>query len=351
MDGLAINSRMEASVAGAGQAPAGWGEFLARHPEATIYHDSRWGAVFQESYKFRPIYLTAGGPAPIRGTLLLVRQKAFSGKARWCSLPYFDGSGILADDSVVANSLLNAAEKLCRERRRQTLEIRQYQPLGLDLPTRGDKVTLVLGLPPNSEQLWAQVGAKVRNLVRKAEKSELAARQGGSELLPWFYEVYARTMRDLGSPPHSLRFFQILSRYFSQEVRVYAVSKDTQPLAAGLALRDRQILRVPWAGNDWRYRNLNANMLLYWTMLKDACEQGVNKFDFGRSTRDSGTYHFKTQWGATEVPLAWHIFQDAPEKAALADPHQKYATLVRAWKKLPLCLSNWLGPRIIRRFS
>src|SRR5207245_9031035 len=46
--------------------------------------------------------------------------------------------------------------------------------------------------------------------------------------------------------------------------------------------------------------------LLYWETLKAACADGVGRFDFGRSSRNSGTYRFKVQWGAREEPLYWY---------------------------------------------
>jgi hypothetical protein len=46
-------------------------------------------------------------------------------------------------------------------------------------------------------------------------------------------------------------------------------------------------------------------MLLYWTKLEYACDNGNKTFDFGRSTPGEGTYRFKPQWGAKPQPLHW----------------------------------------------
>jgi len=48
--------------------------------------------------------------------------------------------------------------------------------------------------------MWDGLDRKVRNQVRKAQKSGLTAERGGTALLDAFYAVFARNMRDLGTP-------------------------------------------------------------------------------------------------------------------------------------------------------
>ena len=90
-------------------------------------------------------------------------------------------------------------------------------------------------------------------------------------------------------------------------------------------------------------------MLLYWEALKHAIEQGGRRFDFGRSTTDSGTYRFKRQWGAQPTQLYWHYW--LPRSAALPalnPDNPKYRLAIRLWQRLPLAVANRLGPRIVR---
>jgi hypothetical protein len=111
-------------------------------------------------------------------------------------------------------------------------------------------------------------------------------------------------------------------------------------------------MRVPWAGSDWRLRDLCPNMLLYWTMLAEACETGSGRFDFGRSTRDSGTYSFKRQWGAEPVNLYWHyLLADTAKVPEIRPDRGGFRLLVAVWKRLPLPLASALGPRIIGKLS
>ena len=57
-----------------------------------------------------------------------------------------------------------------------------------------------LALPSASDRLWTDFDPKVRNQIRKGEKAGLAVHWGSRELLDEFYAVFARNMRDLGTP-------------------------------------------------------------------------------------------------------------------------------------------------------
>jgi lipid II:glycine glycyltransferase (peptidoglycan interpeptide bridge formation enzyme) len=108
-------------------------------------------------------------------------------------------------------------------------------------------------------------------------------------------------------------------------------------------------MEIPWASTLRRVNSIGINMLMYWEVLKHAIETGHHRFDFGRSSVDSGTYRFKKQWGAKPQQLYWHYF--IPEGAALPElnpNNPKYKFIINTWKKMPLLLSNAIGPFIVK---
>jgi serine/alanine adding enzyme len=332
--------------------PPEWSDYLSARPDVTIYNDVRWGRVMTAAYGNRAYYLTASREGRTVGVLQLVAQKSLLFGSHLCSLPYFDVAGILADDNDAADAILAEARSLMTELGAGWVELRQAEPLPGDAPARTDKVTLRLPLPGDPEALWKTSDAKVRNQVRKGQRENLKVDQGAAELLPDFYAVYARTMRDLGSPPHHRRFFRLVVEQFGESVRVFVVRAGGRPLAVSMTLADSHGIRVPWAGNDWRARQSCANMLLYWSMLEEACRRQAPCFDFGRSTRDSGTYRFKTQWGAKEVSLHWcYILRPGGEVPDLRPESARFRLATTLWRRLPLRLACLIGPRIIARLS
>jgi hypothetical protein len=76
---------------------------------------------------------------------------------------------------------------------------------------------------------------------------------------------------------------------------------------------------------------------------------GAGEFDFGRSTAGSGTYRFKSQWGAKPRQLHWHyILPPGKSVPMLNQTNSRYALAAALWKRLPLWCANLIGPQIIR---
>jgi lipid II:glycine glycyltransferase (peptidoglycan interpeptide bridge formation enzyme) len=106
---------------------------------------------------------------------------------------------------------------------------------------------------------------------------------------------------------------------------------------------------VPWASAIREFNPLCANVFLYWQMLQFAVERGVHIFDFGRSTPNEGTFHFKRQWGAEPCELVWEYWT-APGKPLpdLNPANPKFDLAIRTWQRLPLPIATTLGPHIVR---
>jgi hypothetical protein len=108
-------------------------------------------------------------------------------------------------------------------------------------------------------------------------------------------------------------------------------------------------MEVPWASAIRNFNPLCANVLLYWEMLKFAARAGVRTFDFGRSSPDAGTFHFKRQWGATPSPLVWEYWTAAPDSLRdLSPSNAKFDLAIHVWQRLPVGVANLVGPHVVR---
>jgi hypothetical protein len=72
-----------------------------------------------------------------------------------------------------------------------------------NLRERSRKVRMILSLPDSSDALMKSFKSKLRSQIRRPVKDGLYSRIGSGELLDDFYFVFAKNMRDLGSPVHS----------------------------------------------------------------------------------------------------------------------------------------------------
>jgi FemAB-related protein (PEP-CTERM system-associated) len=283
-----------------------WDDYVRRHPEASSYHLWGWKGVLGPGLGHRSHYLSAWRDDRLCGVLPMVHMNRPLLGRLLVSLPFVNYGGIVADDAEVGRALTDGAVHLARALRVDELELRHQRQDVTPLPARAHRISLSLPLPPSVDALWKGIGPKLRNQVRKADRSGLVASRGGIEELDAFYEVFVQNMRDLGSPVWPKRFFRHMLRTFPDRVRLYRVDLERRPVAVGFVFRFRQTVEIPWASSLREYNGLCANVRLYWQMIADAVREGYEWFDFGRSARGGGTHKFKLQWGAIERPLYWH---------------------------------------------
>jgi FemAB-related protein (PEP-CTERM system-associated) len=324
-----------------------WQAALDESPHAHLAMAPHWYEVIQRAYAHQPLYFSAQDGAAGRAVLPAFRVHHWLLGTVVTSMPFLDAGGPCGASPGtkhrLADRLLTEARALGAGR----VELRCTAPLALPVQPSLEKVTLVLPLPSDPDRLWRSLDPKVRNQVRKAERSGLSIEIGGIDRLDEFYSVFAVNMRDLGSPLHAKTFFRVILEGFGQSARVILALKDTTPLGGLIALAFKDTVYVPWASSLRQYAPFCPNMLLYWEALRLGCKNGFSRFDFGRSSRRSGTYRFKRQWGAAESQLYWYTIPLGPGRAAQVSAEDgKWATMSQLWRRLPVGISRMLGPKI-----
>jgi serine/alanine adding enzyme len=325
----------------------GWQHALDGLREPSLAHAPEWFAAIQSGYGHEPLYLTAEDDEGRVGLLpAFIVRRPFLGTVV-SSMPFLDTGGPCSSSDVLAHLLV---DRLVREARRvgaDAVELRCTERLWLSSAPRDNKVGMTLSLPADADSLWRSLDKAVRNQVRKAERAGLSVEFGGLENLPCFYDIFAARMRDLGSPVHASRFLGAVVESFGDRARIALVRKGTTPIGGLVALAFKDRLFVPWATCLTEYFALCPNMLMYWETLRRACGEGVRSFDFGRSSRDSGTYRFKRQWGAEERPLFWYTIPVGARGTTDTPTEGKTAALAsRVWQRLPVSVTRRLGPPI-----
>jgi FemAB-related protein (PEP-CTERM system-associated) len=266
------------------------------------------------------------------------------------SLPFLNYGGTLTDNEAVGAQLLEKAAKILKRLGCAYIEMRHNFKSQLPLTTREHKVTMLLPLSGETNEQWVRFDKKVRNQIRKAEQSGLTCQYGKNKLLDKFYGVFCRNMRDIGTPVTGKNFFENILKYFPEESRIFVVSYQDRPIAAAFTLCHNKTMEIPWASSIHEFNNLCSNMLMYWEVIKCAISLGCQQFDFGRCMKDSGTYHFKKQWGAETRQLYWQYWAEREALLPTTNPHPvRFKIATQIWKHLPLFITNCLGPYLARR--
>lgn len=328
---------------------AAWDQFVDGSTNASLYHRYAWRTLLQDVFKLETHYLGAFRDSELTGVLPLVRQKSRIFGDYLVSMPYFNYGGLVGADAVSVQALLRAAHDTGKRLGVEHVELRHVGEPVLDLPARTDKVSMLLDLPDSPESLRAGLKAKVRAQIKRPEREGISCVEGGEELLPRFYGVFARNMRDLGTPVYPMRFFQQVLRRFPDQARVFVAELSGKNVAAGLVLGHRGVLEIPWASSLREANRLGVNMYLYWRVLSWAIHAGYHSFDFGRCSVDAGTYRFKRQWGSRPVQLNWHyLLYGNREVPQLNHSNPKYQALIGLWKRQPVFLANAVSPLLAR---
>ena len=326
-----------------------WNSYVEQHRSASIYHLYDWQTLIKQSFSHDSICLIAVDlNNHIRGILpvTIIKSKLF-GKFG-VSIPYFNYGGPLADSDDVITALLDAATEIRADESLQHIEIRATHKLN-KWQVSDDKVSMVLALPNHIEKLNQQLGSKVRAQIKQATAHSLVSKIGSLELLNDFYSVFARNMRDLGTPVYNKNFFRNILTKFAGHCTLMVVYQKSSTIACAFLVGYRDTLEIPWASTLRRANAMNTNMLLYSHVLEFSIKNNYDFFDFGRSTLDAPTYRFKKQWGAKPAQHYWHYsLADGHAMPQLNPSNPKYKVAIGAWKMLPVWLTKIIGPPIVK---
>jgi FemAB-related protein (PEP-CTERM system-associated) len=322
--------------------------YIKAHEGSTPYHRPCVLQAVQSSFGHDAAYFVARDAGRVVGVLPVTQLNSRLFGNYCVSLPFFNYGGVLADSVEIASRLLSEAKCWAQAREACHVEYRYSSQLKSALPEKSDKVSFYLALPSTVAELRQQFKSKLRSQIKKAESYPHEVKHGGAELVEDFYRVFSENMRDLGTPVYSKSFFYALARALQDRLSICVVYYDAKPAAAAIVIGHKGRLEIPWASTIRRYNPKSVNMLLYWRVLSWAVENHYESFDFGRCSRDAGTYKFKAQWGAVEQPLYWQYQLLSGEMPALNTKNSKFRLLIAIWQKLPLWLANLVGPQVVK---
>lgn len=327
-----------------------WNHFVAQHDNGTIYHLHEWRKLIQELFGHETYYFyTETDSGEITGALPLIRLKSRLFGDYMVSMPYVNYGSAIGDSRETEKALMHHASKLGNDLGISHIEFRDVHEESQFRSVRTDKVAMILDLPDEEEILWQSLGSKRRAQIKRPLRENPQVTHGGVELLDDFYTVFSTNMRDLGTPVYPKLFFGKILDAFPANCHLVIIRHNNKPVCAGFLLAYKKTIEIPWASSLQEVNPLGMNMLLYWEVIKYAISAGYQHFDFGRSTIDSGTYRFKKQWGAQMKQLYWHYWlSDGQELPQLSPSNTKYKFAIAAWKKMPVFMTKFIGPGIVK---
>lgn len=330
---------------------ARWDEFVDECAEATFFHRAGWKNVVERSFGHRTHYIYAERDGAIKGVLPLVEIKSrLFGHALISNGFCVTGGPIAAEEG--ARAALDArAEALLRETGAKYLEYRN--------PVKpkehwSSRVGLYAGfqgpLPAAEDANLKQIPRKQRAVVRKAIESDLTWQI--DETVDNLWNLYALSVRNLGTPVFGKNYFANLMEVFRGDCDVLTVSSAGAPIASVLNFYFKNKVMPFYTGSIPGARKLGGNDFMYWRLMRHAVARGCTVFDFGRSKVGTGPYDFKKNWGFAPQPITHQFLLPCGGPMPENNPmNPKYRLMIATWKRLPLFVANRLGPHVVRNIG
>lgn len=340
-----------------------WDEFVDQHPEGRFCHLWGYRHALEKAVGYRCLYLNImldGRRVGVFPSIIIHR-----GRGRIVSQPFNEYGGPLiqglsAEQAGRVPELLlhTAAEEHC-----DRIEIRGG--IGCEALAMSDYcrryplhsyATLNLG---SKEQLWRKsLTHEARKDVKRAERAGLttSVRRGSNAVAGPFYGLYLQSMKRLGAPPHSRRFFVILAESLGDRLVAVWASSGDRVAAILLGATTGRRLHIFVTASDRRAWNVRPNDLAHWRLIEWAAASGIETFDFG-SARYGGQIQFKKKWGVTLREYSCYSI-GSPETPAtfeiqtVKSDSRSMMILSRAWSALvPTIVAQLLGPPIRKHLT
>jgi FemAB-related protein (PEP-CTERM system-associated) len=329
---------------------ARWDAFVMACPDATFFHRAGWAEVLRRAFGHETHFLFAEAEGAIRGVLPLghIRSRLFGNLL--ISTPFCVLGGAVGDEAARA-VLEKAAVDRARSLGVDVLELRHSRPRHPDWPAKRELyVNFRKAIDPDPEVNLKAIPRKQRAMVRKGIEAGL--RGEIDEGVDRLFVAYSESVRNLGTPVFSRRYFETLKAVFGPDCEILTVTHQGQTVASVLSFYFRDEVLPYYGGGTELARDLKGNDFMYWDLMRRAGERGVRVFDYGRSKIGTGSYSFKKNWGFTPEPLHYEFQLVKATRLPEVNPlNPRYRLFIEAWKRLPLPVSRWLGPFLARNLG
>jgi FemAB-related protein (PEP-CTERM system-associated) len=327
-----------------------WDRFVERQRDGSPFHLMAWQRLIEGTFGHEAQHIVARRlpQGEIVGVLpmFLVRSRIFG--RMLISTPHACYGGCIAESADISEVMVHYARDLAKELRVEFMELRNFRNTSDDpgLVTKDLYVTFRQELGRNPEEHLLSIPRKTRAEIREGLRNGLEFRvdEIGTNQ---FFQVYSESVRHLGTPVFTKRLFENGHREFGSACKIFSVHRNGRLASAVWTLFYKEEV-IPYFGGSFReYNRFAVNNFMYWMLLKYGCENGYGVFDFGRSKKGSGSFDFKKRWGMEMSELSYQYAlvrrKSLPDTSPL---NPKFARAIRLWQRLPLSVTNIVGPVI-----
>ena len=287
-------------------------DFIVSSVESAIYFQTReWFEIWREYAGFkidtRMITFSSG-----RKVLLpLCHQEFLRGLIRVYFLAPKGMSGFVTNDALDRDERAELFGFLCRERLLHCA-VQPYDTATNEFDGfNGLDHTQVLDLRPGMEAIFSSWSRGHHSRTNKGFREGIEAAPATTED-DWraylsFYEDALHRWGKAATNRYDRRLFEIMRARHSDKIRLWLARLHSEPISGALCFyHNRHVAYWHSATSEKAFKHLNANHVLQYTIINDACERGYRLYDFMPSGGIEGVIDFKSGFSAQPRPV--HIW-------------------------------------------
>ena len=337
-----------------GSGDPAWESYASRAAGATFCHLPGWARVIDRVWGHEPCHLLARRGEQVTGVLPLNHVRSLLFGSILVSSPNAVYGGAAADDEESRAALVAEAKRLARERRVRFLELRdaaEWPGAAADseLLRKDLYVSFDCPITIDEEALGKQFQRDIRRMVRVAVKNELSAEVAREEHLNAFYDVYATSVRNLGTPVFPKKLFAEFLEEFPATSDILLVKQGARVAGGVLSFYHRGTV-MPYLRR--RVSGVLQGRREQLHVLGADEERGRPGLHTLRlRAKQEGDRRLRVQARVVDeeykLPYRFHLVT-ATELPNLNPTNPRFALAIEGWKRLPLGLTKILGPRLVR---
>lgn len=278
-----------------------WKQEVTSFDKATFFHYPEWYTIWEKhlghSFECHLFVMDNDKRAilPISKTDTLIR-----GKSYWVSSPQGTYGG------MVANSLLTTQEvsKILAyiKKRYPTFTLFSHPFATLSDKQWKNRTTQMIKL----DSTWSEIEssmkkARIRSKLKVANENNLRIERMSKKDITKYFTIYQSLRQHWDNPTNNYDLSLFESMYGVNGIDFWGLYTEDVLIGGGLFMKHKQIHVSSWLPVcDRAYTNINANLFLYYTLIKYYKEQNFQYFDFNPSGGHEGVHAFKKKLGAAE---------------------------------------------------
>ena len=326
-----------------------WDDYVQQHEDGTFFHLFNWQKVFSRALNHPTHYFIAKDNGTVVGLLPLVHVKSLLFGNTLSSIAFGSYGGAIADNAEIARALEQRAIELGESLGVGSVEFRYLHATDQDRPRKDLYERFVKPIAATEDENMQAIRSKQRNVIRKGIKKGLALKEDSCDA---FYDIYAESVRNLGTPVFPRKLFQTMLDVFPEHLEIVTAHLNDEPVSSAMVYYFKHEVCPYYWGGRYIARSLAGNDFLAWQIICRAAERGITQFDFGRSKKDTGSRQWKINLGfePEQLNYEYELIRDT-QMPDINPMNPKYRIFVDTWKKLPLPVASAVGPIISKNLG